>query len=47
MQSIGCQLGMEYFKSRFHLKLGFESHPFQFFDRSLIVEVGLNHCTRI
>jgi hypothetical protein len=39
MQSIGCQLGMEYFKSRFHLKLGFESQPFNLFDRSLAVEV--------
>ena len=47
MQSIGCQSGMEYFKSCFHLKLGFESQPFRFFDRSRDVEVGVNHFTRI
>jgi hypothetical protein len=47
MQSIGCQSETEYFKSRFHLKLGLESQPFHFFDRSLAFEVGVNHCTSI
>ena len=47
MQSIGCQSGTEYFKSRSHLKLGFESQPLHFFDRFLAVEVGVHHCTSI
>ena len=47
MQSIGCQLGMEYLESHFHVKLVFESQPFHFFVMSLVVEVGVNHCTRI
>jgi hypothetical protein len=45
MQSIGCQSGMEYFESAFHLKFVLESQPWYFFVMSLAVEVGVNHCT--
>ena len=47
MQSIGCPSRMRHFESYFHLKVGFESQPFHFFDRFLAVEVGLDHYTRI